>query len=325
MSLPTSDLHNPTVCLGNPRLMQCLSNGKSPLQFKQYSSSTAIEMTTEFASNTISNSSKTFACNSNGNQSHSNHQQHHHHHHEQLQQQSQNNSNNNLLNNKNASGDLASFDSSDTYASCQTHPFLSQGDLTGDMADISCMLDELDMDDLYFTSLDQRRRPTNVSSTFTTAIDMTSREMPSSSAHVKKSASGEAGLLCLAAAPMDEVYQTFQSFEMASRDECGSNASLNDPSLPKHRKTRFQQSSFNKGKAVTKKLSHDSLDVAMTTPVASTSATGLKRLRRPSFMPPKSLVSATKLINQHLFGIQYSSTKSKCSPSNRVAVFNTFF
>lgn len=30
----------------------------------------------------------------------------------------------------NASADLASLDSSDTYASCQTHPFLSQGDLT---------------------------------------------------------------------------------------------------------------------------------------------------------------------------------------------------
>lgn len=307
MSLPTSDLHNPTVCLGNRRLMRCLTSESSPLQLQQYSSSAAIEMTTEFISNSNSNASKTFTCNSNGN-----HRNHHPHPHQQ-QQQSHNLSNNNLLNNKNNnnSGDLASFDSSDTYASCQTHPFLSQGDLTGEMADISCMLDELDMEDLYFTSL-EKRRPIGGESKGSIDDVMAS----ASSSQVKKSASGDAGLHSLAAAPMEEVFQTFQSFEMASRIDRGSHVSLNEPPIPKHRKTRFQQGSFSKSKSgrtefgSPKKLSHDSLEEA---PAGTTSVIGLKKLRRSSFMPPKSIVSATKLINQHLFGIQYSSSKSKCS------------
>lgn len=92
----------------------------------------------------------------------------------------------------NNSGDLASVDSSDTYASCQTHPFLSQGDLTGEMADISCTLAEFDVDDLYFTSL-EKDRPS-------TSIDIKSKSQ------VKKSASGDASLLSLGAcAPMEEV------------------------------------------------------------------------------------------------------------------------
>lgn len=100
---------------------------------------------------------------------------------------------NNLIKaNLNNSGDLASVDSSDTYASCQTHPFLSQGDLTGEMADISCTLAEFDVDDLYFTSL-EKDRPS-------TSIDIKSKSQ------VKKSASGDASLLSLGAcAPMEEV------------------------------------------------------------------------------------------------------------------------
>lgn len=308
MSLPTSDLHNPTVCLGNRRLMRCITNDASPLQLQSFSSAAPIEMTTEFASNSNSNGSKTFTCNSNGN--HRNHPQHQHQY-QQQQSQHLHHSNNNLLNNKNnnTSGDLASFDSSDTYASCQTHPFLSQGDLTGDMADISCMLDELDMEDLYFTSL-EKRRPTAVSSTLATAphVDAMGSIDDVVAMQVKKSASGDAGLHSLAGPPMDEVFQTFQSFEMASRIDRGSHVSLNEPPVPKHRKTRFQQASFNKGKifATPKKLSHDSLDETPTT----SSSIPLKKIRRSSFMPPKSIVSATKLINQHLFGIQYSSSKS---------------
>lgn len=92
----------------------------------------------------------------------------------------------------NNSGDLASVDSSDTYASCQTHPFLSQGDLTGEMADITCTLAELDVDDLYFTTLDKQK-------------PMTSADTKSKT-QVKKSASGDASLLSLGAcAPMEEV------------------------------------------------------------------------------------------------------------------------
>lgn len=101
-------------------------------------------------------------------------------------------SNNLIKANLNNSGDLASVDSSDTYASCQTHPFLSQGDLTGEMADIACTLAEYDMDDLYFASLD-KDRPSN-------SIDIKSKSQ------VKKSASGDASLLSLGACPpMEEV------------------------------------------------------------------------------------------------------------------------
>lgn len=105
---------------------------------------------------------------------------------------------NNLIKaNLNNSGDLASVDSSDTYASCQTHPFLSQGDLTGEMADITCTLAEFDVDDLYFTSL-EKDRPS-------TSIDMKSKSQ------VKKSASGDASLLSLGAcAPMEEVLVIFE-------------------------------------------------------------------------------------------------------------------
>lgn len=107
-----------------------------------------------------------------------------------------NHGNNLIKANLNNSGDLASVDSSDTYASCQTHPFLSQGDLTGEMADITCTLAELDADDLYFTTLDKDRPSTSAD------IKMKSQ--------VKKSASGDASLLSLGACPpMDEVLVGF--------------------------------------------------------------------------------------------------------------------
>lgn len=112
--------------------------------------------------------------------------------------------------------------------------------------------------------------------------------------------------------------KTFQSFDMASRVDRGSHISLNDPSIPKHRKTRFQQSSLQKCKMAAKgnsdilppkKHSYDSLD---DTPPTSVSNPGsVKKVRRSSFMPSKSLASATKLINQHLFGIQGANAKGK--------------
>lgn len=203
----------------------------------------------------------------------------------------------------NNSGDLASVDSSDTYASCQTHPFLSQGDLTGDMADLTCTLAELDVDDLYFTTLDQDQPSCSGGARMRTEI--------------KKSASGDASIHSLGA-PIEEVFKTFQSFEMASRIDRGSHISLNETPLPKHRKTRFQQSSLSKGKVIksnfeastSKKHSHENLTIEQpSTSVSNPEST--KKMRRPSFMPSKSLASATKLINQHLFGIQNANLKGK--------------
>ncbi|XP_055689233.1 potassium voltage-gated channel protein Shab isoform X2 [Lutzomyia longipalpis] len=171
-----------------------------------------------------------------------------------------------------ANGDLASVDSSDTYASCQTHPFHSQGDLTSDMLDAVCDFD-LETNNLYINPLEVRSQ-------------------------VKKSTSGDTALRNLGTSP-EEDFQTLQAFEAPER---GSRASLGEtPSLPKHRKTRFQQQSLkSRTRFEDSKMSQESLN-----------ENGSKKNRRASFMPAKSLASATKLINQHLFGIQSSSPKNK--------------
>lgn len=73
----------------------------------------------------------------------------------------------------------------------------------------------------------------------------------------------------------------------------GSRGSLNDTPLPKHRKTRFQQSSGGRLRE-----SEESLETVM-------------KRRRPSFMPARPLATATRLINQHLFGLQALGGKGK--------------
>lgn len=175
--------------------------------------------------------------------------------------------------NNSYNGDLASLNSSDTYASCQTHPFLSQGDLTADMVDASSALDDLDMNNLYINPLE--------------------KDSDDLRTQVKKSASGDMALCNLGGASLDEG----ESFETRDR---GSRVSLNETPVPKHRKTRFQQSSITKPKArfEMSKSSQESLNEG-------------KKNRRSSFMPAKSLASATKLINQHLFGIQSISAKGR--------------
>uniref|UniRef100_A0A182N8B8 Uncharacterized protein n=1 Tax=Anopheles dirus TaxID=7168 RepID=A0A182N8B8_9DIPT len=156
-----------------------------------------------------------------------------------------------FVNSNSNNGDLASVDSSDTYASCQTHPFLSQADLTSDIA----------------------------------------------------------------------------PFDVADR---GSHVSLNETPVPKHRKTRFQQSTGTATTALAVataarpktrfenlKSSIESLeDVGATgSSGASGSGGGSKKSRRSSFMPAKSLASATKLINQHLFGIPNPAPKDSLETS----------
>ncbi|XP_037821631.1 potassium voltage-gated channel protein Shab isoform X4 [Lucilia sericata] len=229
-------------------------------------------------------------------------------------------SNNNLnnLNFNNNNADLASVDSSDTYASCQTHPFLSQGDLTSDFNDEVCALD-IDMDNLYINPL-EKDSAGNTTTGYMVGLPPT----PSSGqirAHVKKSASGDTALRNLAAgglSPMDDVYQS--AFDAHDR---GSHISLNENPVPKHRKTRFQQSftvalpphsavsaigqSSAKPRArfEDSKLSHENLG-SESSPASSTG-----KKKRSSFMPGKSLATATKLINQHLFGIQNVGPKAK--------------
>jgi len=147
-------------------------------------------------------------------------------------------------NNNNNNGDLGSVDSSDTYASCNTHPFHSQGDLTSDIADPSCAIVDLVLDsNLYVNPLDNQRSRDNspqqqLQQPLSSSAFSTSRV---SLGVVKKSASGDTALRSLGASPLEEP---FKGFSPVTSDR-GSRGSLNDTSVPKHRKTRFQQVSYN--------------------------------------------------------------------------------
>ncbi|KAH8379547.1 hypothetical protein KR009_005558 [Drosophila setifemur] len=240
---------------------------------------------------------------------------------------------NNGNNNNNA--DLASVDSSDTYASCQTHPFLSQGDLTADFNDEACALD-IDMDNLYINPLEREQHHQGISSSTGFIVGLPATNSSGGlRTQVKKSASGDTALRNLAAggggasgtaglSPLDDVYQSFDVQERGSR------VSLNENSVPKHRKTRFQQSFIAMrptagaagGLRPRARFEDTKLDDEATARVAegplggglagspAGSSSGPKK-KRSGFMPGKSLATATKLINQHLFGIQNAGAKAK--------------
>uniref|UniRef100_A0A182QX54 Uncharacterized protein n=1 Tax=Anopheles farauti TaxID=69004 RepID=A0A182QX54_9DIPT len=236
-----------------------------------------------------------------------------------------------FVNSNSNNGDLASVDSSDTYASCQTHPFLSQADLTSDIVDMSFDLDTLDTNNLYINPLEkdpQKQQQQQQQLLLLQQRPVGDRGGPRS--QVKKSASGDTALRSLGASPMDDEYRQFQApFDMADR---GSHISLNETPVPKHRKTRFQQSSATTTTTTTPpasavrpktrfenlKSSIESLeDVGATGSSGGTASggSGSKKSRRSSFMPAKSLASATKLINQHLFGIPSPAPKDSLETS----------
>lgn len=302
MPLPTSDFHT-TVCLEMRMLKNNMNNNciAPPAQFGP----STISYPYPYMDTPIKHSNN---CNNN-NASVSN-----------------NNSNSN-------NGDLASVDSSDTYASCQTHPFLSQGDLTSDIVDMSFDLDTLDTNNLYINPLEKD----------------TQQQRSVGRGQVKKSASGDTGLRSLGMSPMDDEYKQFQtSFDTSDR---GSRVSLNETPVPKHRKTRFQQGAASAAMAAAAarpktrfenlKSSIESLDEAAGNgqAAASSSSGTSKKTRRSSFMPgSRSIASATKLINQHLFGIQNPAPKGKCcatlcprthhhhcSPQNILHIHSLFF
>ncbi|KAJ9594616.1 hypothetical protein L9F63_027402, partial [Diploptera punctata] len=168
-------------------------------------------------------------------------------------------SNTNKMNNNN--GDLGSVDSSDTYASCNTHPFLSQGDLTSDIADPTCAIVDLVMDsNLYVNPLDNQRT-----------------------------------LRSLGASPMEE--ETFKGFGGVASERGSRGGSLNDTPLPKHRKTRFQQ-------GVKPRTRFGEPEEKKREEIPKRAWRRREDMKRSGFMPGRSLASATRLINQHLFGIQ---------------------
>ncbi|XP_053676611.1 potassium voltage-gated channel protein Shab [Anopheles nili] len=236
-----------------------------------------------------------------------------------------------FVNSNSNNGDLASVDSSDTYASCQTHPFLSQADLTSDIVDMSFDLDTLDTNNLYINPLEkdsqQKQQPQQQQLLLLQQRPLAAGGDRGPRSQVKKSASGDTALRSLGASPMDDEYRQFQlPFDAADR---GSHVSLNETPVPKHRKTRFQQSSASATAALAMaaaarpktrfenlKSSIESLEDAGASGTASSaSASGSKKSRRSSFMPAKSLASATKLINQHLFGIPNPAPKDSLETS----------
>ncbi|XP_063920864.1 potassium voltage-gated channel protein Shab isoform X1 [Zophobas morio] len=171
------------------------------------------------------------------------------------------------INNNN--GDLASMDSSDTFASCTTHPFNSQGDLTSDIVDPSCVIDS----NLYVNPLDKSGDNSPVT------------PAPGRTGGVKKSASGDTALRSLGTSPMEEAFRGFGPLDRGSR------VSLNDSPLPKSRRTRFQQGGRPRtrfGDAFGRE-SQESLET---------------KRKKTSFIPTRGLASATRIINQHLFGLQ---------------------
>ncbi|XP_059490814.1 uncharacterized protein LOC132205635 isoform X2 [Neocloeon triangulifer] len=153
-----------------------------------------------------------------------------------------------------------SVDSSDTYASCGTHPFTSQ-------ADISMVAGDL----------------------------LATPNSPRLHRGPVKSASGDA--LRSLSPDDDEADDDELEMDPLNHELRRSRGSLTN--LPKHRKTRFQQGS----KGLTKGgYTGNSTDEPLGLSRGRSITTSLLTARRPTFMPSRSLASATRIINQHLFG-----------------------
>lgn len=220
------------------------------------------------------------------------------------------NSNYTVHNSTNA--DLASVDSSDTFISCQTHPFLSQGDLaTADDDSNLCDLDMMDADASFYINSAKNAamlmRGSSLHSGPVNIIVDSSLGAP----QVKKSTSGDTALRSLATSPLEDQYQAFAG-------DRGSRVSLNETPVPKHRKTRFQQQQL-----VTTNKSYGGDEYYSVAVDASTvnngnggSLSSNKKNRRASFLPSKIITTATKqLINQHLFGLQSMGSSKGSRPT----------
>ncbi|XP_022167207.1 potassium voltage-gated channel protein Shab isoform X2 [Myzus persicae] len=187
--------------------------------------------------------------------------------------------------------EVGSVDSSDTYISCKSQPFHSQGDLTA-------------ADDLHDTVFEPAGGHVPASGPATTGKGSGVNDSSNLYVNPLESAGGKGGgkggpPRSLGTSPMDECK------EFSGRTAAvGSRGSLNETA--KQRKTRFSQQS-NIGESLFGRSSQESLD-------------GGARKRRPSFgLSSKTLTNATRIINQHLFGLPLISNKTgksgKSSPS----------
>jgi hypothetical protein len=219
-------------------------------------------------------------------------------------------STNNVHSSTNA--DIASVDSTDTFMSCQTHPFLSQGDLNVDDNDM-CDFDMIDADVSFYSTnnimLQQQQQQQRARRGQTNSVLDSSLTAPA----VKKSTSGDTALRSLVTSPIEDQYQAFVAADRGSR------VSLNETPVPKHRKTRFQQQVNSSGKLRTRFDDENEIENASEANMSSeysnsSSNNNNKKNRRASFMPSKIITTATKqLINQHLFGLQSTGSKGNIS------------
>ena len=128
----------------------------------------------------------------------------------------------------NAGVDLASMDSTDTFASCNTHPFNSQADLTDDIGvkDSNLYVNPLDADDSRISS-------SAASAGVTAASIVLSSKSPTPKSSPRHR-------------PKPYAYTTESFDDTKSTDNLlgGSRTSLQDSPLPKHRRARFQEVIF---------------------------------------------------------------------------------
>ncbi|KAL6444424.1 hypothetical protein ACFW04_001935 [Cataglyphis niger] len=159
-----------------------------------------------------------------------------------------------------------SVDSSDTYASCQTHPSHSQGDLTEE-ADSNLYVNPLEVTEKCGTG------------------------------RVKKSISGEVGRNIITDTPSIESLKEIRS----SNEACKVN--LNDM-VPKHRKIRIQQSVKPQAQFISDQEGVVARGILKETAATEDNNNDYGGLRggKPSTFVPTNLASATRIINYHLFG-----------------------
>ncbi|XP_033232120.1 potassium voltage-gated channel protein Shab isoform X2 [Belonocnema kinseyi] len=171
----------------------------------------------------------------------------------------------NVYSSKNNYNERGSVDSSDTYASCQTHPFYSQNDLT----------EEADSN-LYVNPLEGTEKCSGM--------------------RVKKSASGEVGHFTL------DVSPSMESLKEINSSNKGSKVNINE-AVPKHRKTRTQQSVKPRAQLSSNQDHAGCMSTSIRAEAKEDNNNlynGLRAGRPPA--PVNSLSSATRIINHHLFG-----------------------
>ncbi|XP_031370210.1 uncharacterized protein LOC102675524 isoform X5 [Apis dorsata] len=165
-----------------------------------------------------------------------------------------------------------SIDSSDTYASCQTHPSHSQVSSAGHSADNNKgdLTEEADSN-LYVNPLEAAEKCGN---------------------RVKKSTSGEIGRN-VDASPSIESSKDLRPFNE------GSKITLND-TVPKHKKIRIQESVRPRAQFISDQESIMTRNITKKETTENNYYGGL-RGGKP-FTTNNSLASATRIINHHLFG-----------------------